>query len=363
MATKKWDSIELTAKHGDLIRSLRADGLGHRGIAEKITLKTRRECTRGVIQVALQKLGDPKSFGKNSLPVEDVSSVHPSDGEQPISEIISQRIASSKRNYLKASAHKRTLELPAEPIGIMVFGDPHVDNEGCDWGTLFEHVKLARDTKGVLAACVGDMQDNWVGRLQKLYAKSTMEASDAWRLSQWLLESMQWIALCGGNHDQWSHAPGVDPLAWISKQAEVMCYADDEIRITMTWRGRPDLAPLIWILRHDFSGRSWYHPTHGPNKEAMLDGQCHLLTAGHIHQWGELTTEQRHERVTHAIRVRGYKRNDDYARAHGFAEQQHGEAALIIIDPTAAEPGRIKIHWDLAQGCDYLTWLRARAGC
>jgi hypothetical protein len=242
----------------------------------------------------------------------------------------------------------------------MVFGDPHVDNEGCDWGLLKKHVELVNRTEGVFAASVGDMQDNWIGRLQRLYAKASMLASDGWRLSQWLLESMPWIALVGGNHDQWAQAAGSDPLKWISKKAKVMCYANDEIRITLRWKGRRALEPLVWVLRHDFPGRSWFHPTHGPHKEAMLDGRCHLLTAGHIHQWGQLTTEQRHQRISHALRVRGYKRDDAHARALGFHEQSHGAAVLVVIDPEAGEPGRIRTFWDVEHGCDYLTWLRER---
>ena len=90
----------------------------------------------------------------------------------------------------------------------------------------------------------------------------------------------------------------------------------------------------------------------------MLDGRCHILTAGHIHQWGQLTTEQRHGRVTHAIRVRGYKRSDAFALQKGFFEQRYGEAALIVIDPHAMGPQRISTFWNIKQGCKYLTNLR-----
>ena len=90
-------------------------------------------------------------------------------------------------------------------------------------------------------------------------------------------------------------------MEWLTEKCGVVCYAQDEVRMTISWKNRPELEPIVWILRHDFSGRSWYHPTHGPHKEAMLDGRCHVLTAGHLHQWGALTTEQRHESFTHAI--------------------------------------------------------------
>ena len=204
------------------------------------------------------------------------------------------------------------------------------------------------------------MHDNWIGRLGRLYSKASVTAADGWRLSEWLLSSMQWIAMVGGNHDSWARGPGVDPMQWLCRDHGVQCYAPDELRITIKWKDYSILEPVVWILRHDFGGRSWYHPTHGPHKEAMLDGRCHLLTAGHIHQWGQLTTEQRHGRVTHAIRVRGYKRSDAFALEKGFFEQQHGEAALVVIDPHQRGPQRITTFWDIKRGCEYLTMIRER---
>ena len=279
--------------------------------------------------------------------------------DRPIEELIAERIRASQRDHAKTKRHNRELTLPAEPIGIMVFGDPHVDGH-CNWPKLHADIELARATPGVVCAAVGDQHDNWIGRLARLYAGSDCKASDGWRLSRYMFETLTWIAVVGGNHDAWANGPGIDPMAWLTRECGVMCYAPDEIRITLRWRNRPDLEPLVWILRHDFKGRSWYHSTHGPHKEATLDGKCHLLTAGHIHQWGQLTTEQRHGRVTHAIRVKGYKRDDDFARAKGFPEQQYGESCLVVIDPQASEPGRISVFWNLQQGCDLLTKLRDR---
>lgn len=281
-------------------------------------------------------------------------------GELPIEELLSRRIEDSRRKAIRFDRHRRTITLPPEPTGIMVVGDPHVDNEGCDWKTLLEHIELAKKTPGVYGACVGDMADNWIGRLTKLYAEASIRASDGWRLSQWLLEQIEWLAVVGGNHDSWAHAAGVDPLKWVSEQAKVKAYAPDELRININWKGKPDLDPVIWLLRHDFSGRSWYHPTHGPHKEAMLDGQVHLLTAGHLHQWGVITTEQRHNRVTHAVRVRGYKRCDKYAMEKGFPEVTYGESCMVVLQPELEGPGRVQILWDLEEACDYITFLRKR---
>lgn len=341
------------------IRELHAGGLGRRAIAKRVTEETGRPCTHGVMLAVFRQLQLSPRRTKSTPEVEvrDVSPHHPDDGDVPIEELIEARIEAAAAKRLKATAHKRTIELPCEPFGVMVFGDPHVDNEGCDWASLADHVKLVQKTSGVLAACVGDVQDNWIGRLQRLYANSSATASDGWRLSEWYLESMQWLALVGGNHDAWAHGPGTDPLKALSKKARVLCYAPDEVRMELIWKGGR-AKPIDFMLRHDFRGRSWFHPTHGPAKEALLDGKCHVLGAGHIHQWGQLSTEQRHGRVTHAFRVRGYKRDDAHARSLGFYEQKHGESCLVVLNPTASEPGRIQLFWDLEHGCDYLSWLR-----
>ena len=277
--------------------------------------------------------------------------------DEPIEEWIKARVRASRRKRAKHNP-ARLVTLPAEPMAIAIIGDPHVDNDGCDWSALHDHIKLLSEP-GVLITCIGDMQDNWIGRLGKLYANSSSLASEGWKASEWLLSQGQWLAVVGGNHDAWSHVPGLDPLQWLCKQNGVKCYDPDELRLYLQWRDRPDLEALVIKLRHDFRGRSWFHPTHGPHKEALLDGEAHIFAAGHIHQWGELTSEHRRGRVTSAIRVRGYKKADGYAKRGGFPEQQHGESALVVVQPEIEGPGRCQIFWDLASGIKWLRHLRS----
>jgi len=353
-------SNDVLDRYADLIIKWRdEEGIGRRRAAVRLSELFGEPVTTGVVRVAFQKLGFAKSSLPDSVRAPNIPMHVEGDGEEEddIDELVELRVKRSRTIKTKNKKHNKTIWLEPKPLGILVIGDPHVDNEGCDWESLVNHIKLVRDTEGVLAACVGDMQDNWIGRLAKLYCKSSVTASDGWRLSEWLLNQMQWIAIVGGNHDAWAHGPGVDPMAWLTRKCGVKCYATDELRITLKFTGT-DLPPIIWVLRHDFSGRSWFHPTHGPHKEAMLDGRCHLLTAGHIHQWGQLTAEHRHSRVSHALRVRGYKRNDAYAREKGFAEHTYGESALVIIDPEKEGPSRISVFWDIQEGCQYLNWLR-----
>jgi len=193
----------------------------------------------------------------------------------------------------------------------------------------------------------------------RLYANASITAADGWRLTTWLLAQLHWLGMIGGNHDEWAQVPGMDPLSLLCSQHGVVAYAPDELRFRFEWKDRDDLEPInVWV-RHDFPGRSWFHPLHGLVKAALLDAEAHLLVAGHLHSWGHYKTEQRN-RITDVLRVRGFKFADGYARKLGFPEQQDGAVALAIIDPEATGAGRVLVEWDLEAGLRRLAKLRER---
>ena len=355
MSSDNWTADSVVASYGDTIREWRTTTkMGRVRLAAKLSELTGRYCSPGVMGIVLADLGYGGSLRRKLNIYEEAP---PRDDPLSVEALIESRVQAFKRASLKTDIHRRTLTMPNEPFGICVFGDPHIDDESCDWVELLRVVKICQDTPGIVAASVGDQMNNWIGRLMRKFADTSCLTSDGWRLSTWLLEALDWIALVGGNHDQWAHAVGRDPLKIIADDARVRCFANDEIRITLKFSD-PDIEPLIWVIRHDAKGRSWFHPSHGPNKLAMLDGQCHLVTCGHIHTWAYLSQEMPHGRVTHAIRVRGFKRNDEYALAKGFSEDLYGCACLIVVDPAISGPDRIKVFWDVERGADYLTQLR-----
>lgn len=355
--SRSWASDELIKHQEDRLRSLSSSGLGRRRIARRIEEATGRRCSDGVVGNALGALGIHKP---RTSRIDVVETDPPEDYEAPIEELVESRIKAYRRKSNKSKFHERTLEFPLEPFGILLHGDPHLDDDGCDFDAIVRYLELAQETEGLFGATVGDALNLWIGRLAKKYADSSLLASDGWRLTEWFIKSHSagFLAFVFGNHDSWAAGQGVDPMSELCKKTGVIIHAPDEIRITFRWKDRPEVEPIVWVLRHDFSGRSLFHPTHGPHREALFDGKAHLFSAGHIHQWGELTTEQRHGRVSTALRVRGYKRCDEYAKQKGFYEQEHGYACVIVIDPRSEGPGRIKIFWDVEQGCDYLTYVR-----
>ena len=354
-----WTSKEIILQKSELIKGYAlVDEYGVQRAAEELTKESGILCTYSVMRYAYKKLGLNQSAKKaDHIEIEekDISE----ETEIPIQELIQQRIKANKRKKAKYSKHYRTISLKPEPIGLLIFGDPHVDNDGCDWSVLYEHILLAQSTEGILACSVGDQLDNWIGRLGRLYSNTSMLASDGWRLSEWMFSALQWLAVIGGNHDTWASSAGIDPMSWLTKKCGVRFYCNDELRINIEWKDRPELEPVILYLRHFFKGHSWFHPTHGSNKESMLDGKAHILASGHVHNWAYLQTEMRHGRISHCLSVRGYKRYDSFAKQKGFYEQQSGYAALVVIDPEK-EDHRIQVFWDIEEGCNYLTYLRTK---
>lgn len=366
----RWTVDELIAEHPERIRQLRRDGNGYNKLAEAITEYTGRRCHRSTARYVVKRLelqdaqtaaaATPKATGFAELV--DVSPVTPADVEESIDDLLRRRMAETRRNVRKTEARYKVCNMPPEPFGLAFFGDPHLDDPGCRWDLLLRDVRAARGP-GIYSISVGDHQNHWIGRLAKLYAGQGTTASEGWRLARWFLgrgadtADLSWLVVVGGNHDAWSHSLGFDPYADLCRE-HVRYYDDTEVRLRLTFAG-DDLEPLTLLVRHDFAGRSWFHPTHGPAKAAMLDHEADVLAAGHLHSWAVLQQEVSGGRCPVAIRLRGYKHNDHYAREKGFLEQRNGHGAMLVVDPAASGPSRVTVFWDMERGATYLAALRA----
>src|SRR5690606_30050158 len=107
------------------------------------------------------------------------------------------------RQYeLKKGAGTSTTLIPIrvredKPIGILLFGDPHLDDDGTDINLVRHHVGLCGD--GIYGASIGDYQNNWVGRLTALYGRHGTTAIESWVLAEWFFASVPWLFLISGN--------------------------------------------------------------------------------------------------------------------------------------------------------------------
>lgn len=140
------------------------------------------------------------------------------------------------------------------PIGILHFGDPHVDDPGTDWATLESHIKLVNDTPGLFAANVGDSRNNWVGRLAKLYGEQSVSAEQATILAEHFVKSLhgKWLYLIGGNHD--CHAADTECLTargWI-RYTEIE--PSDRVLSLDRETGKGVWSPILDIIIREHSG-------------------------------------------------------------------------------------------------------------
>lgn len=220
-----------------------------------------------------------------------------------------------------------------KPIGVLWYGDPHLDDNGTNWPVLRRHVDYCKNVDGLYGANIGDTTNNWQGRLVAQYAKQDTSLKTAQKLAAWfMLESgVKWLVWLLGNHDAWGDGSGV--LAQMAKRfgtQEVIMH-DWEARFSLAFPNGHEFR--VWAS-HDFKGHSMWNPLHGPLRAAKFGKDADLLVAGHKHNWGIFTYENADRGIKQTmIRTRGFKMDDDYARRIGIQEQEGGCSILTIFDP------------------------------
>jgi hypothetical protein len=291
----------------------------------------------------------PNEFTVSTLPSEDI----------PIEDLVEHRIRQfeRKREYNEQARLMPVKVNIAGPIGLLVFGDPHVDDDGTDLALLRKHSDLTH-REGVFGCNIGDTTNNWVGRLAKLYSEQSTSHSQAWQLAEWFVTRTRFLWLIGGNHDGWSGSG--DPLKWICRQTGAT-YKMSEMRISLDF---PNGRQVIVNARHDFAGHSQWNPAHGVMKAASMGLRDHLLMCGHKHVSGYgVLKDPDTGRTCHAVQIASYKIYDRYALERGFRDQSISPCAFVVIDPRLEDdhPDLCKVFWDPEEGAEYLAWRRLRA--
>lgn len=281
------------------------------------------------------------------------------DDDIPIEELIEQR----KRKFLHKREHEEASKLiPIKvklggAIGLLHFGDPHVDDDGCDIGAIERHTALVNKTEGLFACNVGDTTNNWCGRLARLYADQSTSAAQAWKIAEWFVGRCDWLYMIAGNHDLWSGSG--DPLKWIAKQQNSL-YKSSEARIALRF---PNGMEVRVNARHDHSGSSIWNPAHGPMKAAIMGTRDHIYVAGHKHESAYSVLKDAITGITmHAVKVASYKVYDRYAKDRGFRDNALSPCVLTTINPDLPpdHPDLVKVWWEPEEGADYLSFLRRR---
>lgn len=271
-----------------------------------------------------------------------------------------------ERSQLRMQSHEAHAWFPVKvrddkAIGLLWFGDPHLDDPGCDIKLIRRYATLCRDTEGLYGANIGDSSNNWAGRLAALYAKQDASQKTARRLVEWFMlnSGIQWALWLLGNHDTWGD--GADILALMAakhKTQKIVCH-DWEARFVLQFKNGCEIRVNA---AHDFPGQSMWNPLHGTVKAAKFGDRIDLLVCGHKHNWAISQWEMAAQgNIPLMIRVKGFKTYDNYAQRLGHYEQKEGAAILTVIDPNAtSKAGRVQAFADVEAGVDFLKWLRSR---
>jgi transposase-like protein len=241
-----------------------------------------------------------------------------------------------------------------EPYRLKVFGDPHLDNDGCDFELFERHWLEMSATDRVYGVCIGDWFDNWVKVLSHLYQEHSTPPDDAWLCLEHLMEQRgeALIAACSGNHDDWSKGPGVDPVDLLMKRHGVL-YRKGAIRVAVNHEG---CEPMFWSLRHKWRGKSMYSAAHWAASHQNVMWRDDLMVGGHTHQDDYRIVEGLDGTRCTAVQVSAFKDIDSFADVHGFSGQKISPVWDLVIDPRRSrkDPERIKVFWESAAAQSYM---------
>jgi hypothetical protein len=278
------------------------------------------------------------------------------DEEEPIEDVLARQRkgferrqkAATSRKWFPVKVHEKL------PYGILWFGDPHIDNGGCNLPLLERHIAVAKQP-GIYGANIGDTTDNWpwTGRLARLWAESEVSDKTAKRMAEWFLfdAGVRWLLWLIGNHDEWNGGAdfykrlGATHVPVIDWRAQFVLEHDNGTSV------RVDAA-------HGRKGSSIYNPAHSTLRAAKFGEEADIFVTGHTHNFNLNEFEDADRgRKSWLAQVRGYKWHDHYATVNGFAEYQHGAGILSVIDPRT---GSVPCYSDPEFGADVLTFLRSK---
>ena len=278
--------------------------------------------------------------------------------DTPIDELIDLREKRfSRRTKYRQSQDLINIKMPSNaPIGIVHFGDPHIDDDGTDIAEIFQLVEMIQKTKGLYAGNVGDLHNNWIGRLEALYKNQGTTAKEAWRLTEHFIGQVPWLYLVAGNHDLWSGKG--DPLDWIMRTHPGV-YDKYQGRLNLCF---PNGRKVRIQCRHQFKGNSIYNSAHGVARAIRFGQRDHILTCGHIHVSGyQVLRDPQSGLISHGLQIASFKKIDDYADRLGLEDNNIFNAPVTIIDPRYEDSDNrlITTIFNAFEGGEYLTWKRS----
>jgi hypothetical protein len=232
-----------------------------------------------------------------------------------------------------------------------------MDDPFCNIRLLEEHGRIVARTPAMYGANGGDSINNWVGRLERLYAEQSTTQTEAWEYVEWLLKGLgiNWLIWLLGNHDVWNHGKRI--FEGMNTARVLMRDWDARLNIVSPCGG----TTRVWA-RHNFKGTSIYNELHGLKRAAMFTGMADILAAFHLHTFGYAQHELDNGECATLLRAKGYKDSDHYAVVNKFTEQRFGHSVVTIIQPRVGMQPLIDTFKDVETAADFLTFLRKKGG-
>lgn len=294
---------------------------------------------------------------RNPINVEFPSFVTEGDEEEDIEDVLNRKSKHFERKQ-KAAADRDWFPIKikeSQPYGLLCFGDTHLDDDGANIPLLRKHAALAAQD-GIYGLNIGDVSNNWVGRLERLYAHQETSRNTGRRLVQWFMwdSGVKWVCWILGNHDIWNEGADFH-----------MRLADRKIPV-LDWRAQfklvhPNGTECRIDASHGRKGSSIWNNLHATLRSARLGEVADAFLTGHTHNYGLEDLEIAERRIaTWLVQLRGYKHFDSYALHSNFAEYQRGAAVLLIIDPRKdAKRPVMQCFDDVDVGYRFLQTLRS----
>lgn len=276
-----------------------------------------------------------------------------------VKDLIERRMAQFE---VKKSVYDREKIIPVGvrmdgPIGLGFMGDPHVDDDGTDLKQLFEHVDLFDGrNEGMYAGNVGDVANNWIGNLARLWSEQSTSAAESRAIVSEFLNRIKWLFYVHGNHDVWG---GGNNLINALIGRNVAVKKEAKVRLALKL---PSGRNVKMLIAHGFPGKSMWSEVYGAAKKAQLDGTHDIYAAGHIHTSGYAHGwHDGNEIMWHAIQVASYKKIDRYADELLLEPKDLYNCPVALIDPCATSAVNfIRWEFDPHEGAERLAWMRRR---
>lgn len=297
-------------------------------------------------------------------PGEDPYEVELPEGKEAkpvvVEELIARRIKEFERKreiYNREKLIQVRVKLDG-PIGIGFQGDVHLDDDGTDLKKVFDDLDLFDGRhEGLFAAGLGDIVNNWMGKLAHLWSQQSTSHAEAIALAEAYLQRVDWLFFILGNHDAWS---GRNDLYREMIKNNTRIVKDGKVRVALRL---PNGRNVKIYAVHGFSGKSMWTPVYGALKAAQLDGMHHdIYVGGHTHVAAySHGMRPSSEQIWHALQVASYKTLDRYAEELNLPPHDMYTCPVALIDPYAkSEINFIRFEFDPHEAAERLAWMRSR---